>query len=626
MATATTPQQRLKRIWDTPNTIYGWLSTVDHKLIGKRYLVTAFIFLLIGGIEALFLRTQLATPEGTLLGPEAYDQMFSMHGITMIFWYASPILAGFANYLIPLLFGARDMAFPRLNAFTYWTFLLSGLFLYVSVPLGIAPRAGWFSYVPYAGPEYSPLRNMDFYALSLIFLTVSTTAGAINFIVSIFRLRAPGMSIGKMPLFGWSTLTTSFSIILSLPALTAALLFLELDRRFDFHFYDAALGGDPLLWQQTFWFFAHPWVYIIFLPATGMISMILPVMSRRPIVGYAFVAVATVMTGVLGFGVWVHHMFATGQPAGAYTFFSAASMTIAIASAVQFFAWIATMWTGRPVLKAPMLFCLGFMGLFLIGGINGVITAVIPFDWQVHDSYFVVSHLHYVLVGANVFPVFAALYYWGPKMTGKMMDERLGAWSFWLMFLGANLAFFPMHITGLLGMPRRLFTYPAGMGWTTVNLLSSIGAFLLASGVLVTVWNWLATLRSDRIAGPNPWNADTLEWSTSSPPEVYGSVHIPTVKSRHPMWDPHEEEHDPDDLRILDHGRLTLTTTWLDGEPDAIAVMPEDTLWPLGLAIVIGMLLTGVLLESFWLIGGGFAATLVSSAIWLYPRKGAHQG
>jgi len=400
-------QARLIALWERPHTLWGWFATVDHKEIGVRYLVTAFAFLLIGGIEALIVRVQLAQPDLAVLSPEAYDQGFTMHGVTMIFWYAQPTLSGFANYLIPMMGGMRDMAYPRLNAFTYWTFLASGLFLYASPFVGQAPHGGWFAYVPYTDAMFSPGLNMDFYALALLFLTISSTAGAINFITTILRLRAPGMAISRMPLFFYSTLTISLSVVFALPPLTAALIFLELDRRWGTHFFDASRHGDPLLWQQLFWFFGHPWVYIIFLPATGMISMIIPTFSRRPIVGYTYVALATVLTGAVGFGVWVHHMFATGEPQMAMSFFSAASMTISIFSAVQVFAWIATIATGTPVLTTSMLFAVGFLVVFVVGGLNGIVTAVIPVDWQLTDTYFVVSHLHYVLVGANMFPVFA---------------------------------------------------------------------------------------------------------------------------------------------------------------------------------------------------------------------------
>ena len=616
----TAQSTRLTELWETPRTLLGALSTVDHKKIGKRYLVTAFAFLIVGGIEALVMRMQLAQSNMELIAPETYNQLFSMHGITMIFWYAAPILAGFGNYLVPLMLGARDMAFPRLNAFTYWTFLFSGLFLYCSFAIGQAPHAGWFAYVPYTGERFSPGLHMDFYALALIFLTISSTAGAINFLVTIFRHRAPGMAISRMPLFMYSTATTSTLIIIALPALTAACVFLELDRQWGTHFFDVAQGGTPLLWQHVFWFFGHPWVYVIFLPATGMISMLLPVFSRRPIVGYTFVAVATVLTGVVGLGVWVHHMFAVGMSHLSMSFFSAASMTISIFSTVQVFAWLATVWAGRPVMTTSMMFALGFIAIFVVGGLNGIVTAVIPFDWQLTDTYFVVAHLHYVLIGANLFPVMAAFYYWLPKMTGRMLDEQAGKWSFWLSFVGFNLAFFPMQIIGLLGMPRRIYTYDAGLGWDTHNLVITIGAFVLALGILVSVVNWFVSMRRGRPAGNNPWNADSLEWSTSSPPAPYGSVHLPTVRTRHPLWDEHEEEHDPDDRRVFDQDRLTLTTSWLDAKPIAKARMPEDTVAPLLLAVAFTAWFSALLLKALAVAAVLTAIGLAIVAWWNWPE------
>jgi cytochrome c oxidase subunit I+III len=612
--------ERLSTLWRTEPGWYGLLGTVDHKTIGKRYLVTAFAFLIVGGLEALVMRLQLTGGDRSLLEPETYNQLFTMHGMTMIFWYAAPILSGFANYLIPLMLGARDMAFPRLNAFSYWAFAFSGLFLYSSVLLRQAPHGGCFAYVPYTGVRFSPGMGMDFYALSLIFLTISTTAGAINFIVTIFRHRAPGMSLNRMPLFMYSTSTISFSVLFSLPSLTVACVFLELERRWQFHFFEPAQGGSPLLWQQLFWFFGHPWVYIIFLPATGMISMLLPVFARRPIVGHTYVAVATVLTGVVGFGVWIHHMFATGLSHGSMSFFSAASMTISIFSTIQVLAWIATVWLGRPVLTTSMLFALGFIANFIIGGLNGVVTAIVPFDWQVHDTYFVVAHLHYVLIGANVFPVFAAFYFWLPKMTGRLLDERLGKLSFWPMFIGFNLAFFPMHILGVLGMPRRIYVYPEGRGWDQLNLLATIGAGLLALGILVSIVNLVKSLRRGLPAGRNPWNADGLEWSTTSPPEVYGSLTIPLVDSRHPLWDEHDEFRDPHGERLLNQGRLTLSTTAVDALPIALAKMPEDSVSPLISALALTAVFAALLARQPWLALPPLAAIAWVTCIWLWPE------
>lgn len=613
--------RRLHYLWDTPQSLWGRLATVDHKIIGKRYLLTAMAFLVVGGIEALLLRVQLMESGSDFLSPEAYNQLFTMHGITMIFWYAAPILAGFGNYLVPLMLGCRDMALPRLNAFSYWTFLLSGLFIYGSFLFAAAPHGGWFAYVPYTLEEYSPGLHMDFYALSLIFLTISTTAGAVNFLVTIFRHRAPGMSINRMPLFMYSTATTSVLSILALPALTVACVFLLLDRNWGTHFFDPTHGGSPLLWQHVFWFFGHPWVYIIFLPATGMISMLLPVFARRPIVGYTYVAWATVLTGVVGFGVWVHHMFAAGMSQMSMSFFSAASMTISIFSAVQVFAWIATLWLGKPVMRTPLLFALGFLALFVIGGLNGIVTAVIPFDWQLTDTYFVVSHLHYVLVGANVFPVMAGFYYWLPKMTGKLMNETAGKWSFWLMFLGFNLGFFPMHLSGLAGMPRRIFTYDAEMGWDFLNYLTSIGAFVFALGVLVSAVNFFVSARRGVPAGNNPWKADSLEWLSTSPPPSYGSERVPVVRSRHPLWDAFDEEEDLRDERRFDHARDTLSTSAMDALPVAIARMPEDTVTPLIAALVLTGLFSALLVKAVIVAVSLTGLLGLVAAVWLWPER-----
>lgn len=617
---STAAEIRLEKLWETPPTFWGKLSTVDHKEIGRRYIWTAMIFLMVGGIEALIVRLQLTGPNASLVTPEAYDQIFTMHSVTMIFWYALPILAGFGNYLVPLMIGCRDMALPRLNAFGYWTFLFSGLFLYSSLLLGQAPHAGWFAYTPYTLDKYSPGLGMDFYALALIFLTVSTTAGAVNFLVTIFQLRAPGMSVSKMPLFMYSSITTYASVLFSLPALTAACMFLELDRKWGFHFFDVPHGGGTLLWQQLFWFFGHPWVYIIFLPATGMISMMIPTVARYPIVGYPYIATATILTGLVGFGVWFHHMFAVGEPAMSMSFFSAASMTVSIFTAVQIFCWIATLWKGRIVLNTACLFVLGFIAVLVIGGLNGIVTAVIPVDWQLHDTYFVVSHLHYVIIGGNMFPVFAAFYFWMPKINGHLLDETLGKWSFWLIFIGLNVGFFPMHLMGIFGMPRRIYTYPAGMGWNSLNLVSTIGAFILGLGVLVSVINYFVSLKGPK-AARNPWNADGLEWLLDSPPASYSFVHHPTVVSRHPLWDDHNESYDPNNERIFDQDRLTLTTSWFEAKPYALAIMPEDTIAPLALALAMSVVLIGILLTNLWLALAGLLLSLFGAAVWLWPKR-----
>ena len=515
----------------------------------------------------------------------------------MIFLFVTPMLSGFGNYFVPLQLGARDMAFPRLNALGYWIFLASGLFIYSSILIGKAPDDGWFNYAPLSLGSHGP--NIDFYGLGLIFLGLSSTAGAINFIVTIIRLRAPGMSINRMPLFCWAVLATSLSIIFAVPSLTADCLLLELSRKWGYHFFDTAHGGDPLLWQHLFWIFGHPDVYIIFLPAVGIVSTIIPVFSRRPMVAFPLVALATMSTGLLGFGVWVHHMFAVGLPQLAMTFFAAASMAIAIPSAIQVFAWLATIIGGRPVMRTPFLFVLGFIVVFVIGGLSGVMFAVISFDQQVTDSYFVVAHFHYVLFGGAVFPILAAIHYWLPKMSGRMFSERLGVASFWVVFIGFNLAFFPMHISGLLGMPRRVYTYPDHMGWNLLNLLSTIGSFVLAFGILLILLNVLWSVVRGAPAGNDPWGANTLEWSVASPPPAYNFATIPVVRSANPNWDTDDRAEDRARLErgelVFADGHETVATSEVDANLERLLQMPSDSPWPLAVAAALTIFFVGLI-------------------------------
>ena len=612
--------ERLTKLWETPKGVYGWFASVDHKELGIRYLVTAFLFLIIGGVEALIMRIQLMHANETFVTPEMYNQLFSMHGITMIFWYASPILTGFSVYLVPLMAGARDIAYPRLNSFTYWSYLFSGILLYIGPMIGQGPHAGWFSYMPYTNIVYSPTHGIDFYAISLIFLGISTTGGAINFIITILRFRAPGMAISKMPLFLYSTLTISCTIIFAMPALTLACIFMELERRWGMHFFGIASGGNPLLWQQLFWFFGHPWVYVIFLPATGMVSIIIPVFSRRPIVGYTYVALSTILTGAVGFSVWLHHMFTVGMSDLTMSFFSAGSMMISVFTTVTIFAWLATVWKGRPIATAAMLYALGSVALLVIGGLSGVVTGIIPVDWQLHNTYYVVAHIHYVLIGANVFPVFAGLYYWLPKMTGRMMNERLGKWSFWVMFIGFNVGFFPMHIVGLMGMPRRIYTYSANLGLQPMNELMTYGAFMLGVGILISIINLFYSLRKGEVAGNNPWNSDGLEWAMSSPPPAYEVFRIPAVSTRHPLWDDFDEDADPDNKRVLSHARLTITSSLLDAEPLAAASMANLTLVPMFLALALFGMFLALVFQLMWICLAGIIATFLLGCYWLWPR------
>jgi len=621
--------ENLRRIWEGKPGLAGWLSTVDHKEIGKRYIVTAFFFLLVGGLEALAIRVQLARPNQTLLSPERYSQLFTMHGVTMIFLYALPVLSGFSNYLWPLLLGSRDMAFPRLNALSYWVFLFSGIFLYSSFPMGKAPDGGWFNYVPYASLAYNPGPNIDVYALGMLLLGISTTVGSINFVVTLARTRAPGMSVNRVPVLVWGTVTASVGNLLAVPAVSLAFFLLWMDRQTGTHFFDSTSGGQPLLWQHLFWMFGHPWVYAIVLPAMGIVSDALPVFCRRPLVGYTAVALSTVTTMVLGFGVWVHHMFASGLPLLSLSFFSAASFVIVIPSAVAVFAWIATIWTGRPVYNAAFHYFAGFVLLFVIGGVSGFMTAAVPVDWQLTRTYFVIAHLHYVLIGINVFPVLGGIIYWFPKLTGRLMNEKLGKWSFWIAFSGFNTAFFPMHVLGILGMPRRIYTYADQLGWSTPNLIVSIGAFIFGAGILLFILNACISLRNGAPAGDNPWDGSSLEWSVPSPPPPYNFAVIPIVASRYPLWEDAMDE-GPERSSIytgmlLDKGRETIGTSPLDAEPDVILRMPGDTLLPLLLALTMTALCASMLVHSRWGVYESALATFIVTALWLWPQRALAQ-
>jgi cytochrome c oxidase subunit I len=615
---------RLMELWETAPGLKGFFTSVDHKEIGIKYIVTAFVFLALGGIEALVMRLQLAGPDLRLLSPERYDELFSTHGMTMIFLYAGPILSGFSNYLWPLLLGSRDMAFPRLNAFGYWTFLASGIFMYVGFLTGNGPNDGWFNYVPYAARDYNAGLNEDFYSLGMVFLGVSVTAGAVNFIVTAMRTRAPGMSINRLPVMIWGTLTANVANLLVVPAVSLAFALLWMDRNLGTHFFDPTGGGQPLLWQHLFWIFGHPWVYAIVLPAMGMVSDGLPVFSRRPLIGYSFVTLSTVATMILGFGVWVHHMFATGLPALGMSFFSGASIAIVMPSAVAVFAWLATIWYGRPVITTAFLFFASTILLFVIGGVSGFMTAAVPVDLQLTDTYFVVAHLHYVLIGINLFPVCGALYFWFPKMSGRLLDERLGRWNFWTMFAGFNIAFLPMHLTGLFGMPRRIYTYAPGMGWTTLNLISTIGAFVLALGLLLLLINVVRSLRSGALAGANPWDASSLEWSVPSPPPPYNFAVIPTVASRHPLWEGRIGERggsSVDQGLLLDTGKEMIGTSALDAAPDMVLEMPRDTAAPFLLTLGLSVVFVGLILVLWSLTAAGLVLSAAATLFWLWPRR-----
>lgn len=625
MTTDLTPRaiiDRLQRTWSDAPGVPGFLNSVDHKRVGHRYLVTAFAFLLLGGLQALVMRAQLAAPGADVVSAEVYNRLFTMHGTTMIFLFNTPIIAGFGNYLVPLQIGTRDMAFPRLNMLSYWIFLLSGLFLYGSFLIGQVPDTGWFAYVPLSGAEYSPGIALDFWTLGVVFVGISTTAGAVNFIVTIFKLRAPGMAISRLPVATWGFLVTSFVIVFALPAISLGALLMYFDRALGMNFFDPAAGGSPVLYQHLFWFWGHPEVYILFIPATGMISTIIPTFARRELAGYTWAVAALVATGFVSFGVWVHHMFAVGLPTLTTGFFSAAGLVITFPTAVQIFAWLSTLSTGGPLrFRTPLLFSLGFIVTFVLGGITGVMVSALPFDWQATDSYFIVAHLHYVLIGGVVFPIFAALYYWLPKMTGWMLHERLGQTSFWLMFIGFHVAFFPMHIVGLLGMPRRIYTFHEGLGWGVYNLISTVGAFVFALGVLVSLANFFVSRARPHPAGANPWEAGTLEWATDSPPGVFNFATMPVVTGRYPLWRArHEEgqEADPGGVVLApeDEEEQTLGTAGLDARFEEVLDMPGPSYWPGALAVGLLVLFVGLLARSMIMGLVGTGLVVVSLCGW----------
>lgn len=517
--------------------LHDWLTTVDHKKIGIMYILMAVLFLVLAGVQAIVMRCQLLWAGNDVVGPDTFNQMFTMHGTTMVFFAGMPILAGIANYVVPLQIGARDMAFPRLNALGLWATLFGGLLTYFSFLAGQAPSVGWFGYAPLTQPEFNMGPGVDYWVLGLLVTGIGSVTGAVNLVVTVVCLRAPGMYLRRLPLYTWMAFWANLQILAILPPLTAAFILLFFDRTFDTHFFKVRGGGSPYLWQHLFWFFGHPEVYVLILPAFGMISEIIPVFSRKVIFGYEFVALSTVAIAFISFGVWAHHMFTVGMPRALDMYFSAASLLIAIPTGVKIFNWLATMWGGKLWLASPMLFVMGFMSMFVLGGLTGIMLAVAPIDFQVSDTYFVVGHFHWVLIGGTLFGVFAAIHFWYPKATGRMLNERLARWQFWLLLVGFFLTFGPMHISGILGMPRRIFTYPADRGWEFWNQLSTIGALIQAPSYLIFVWNLLWSLKHGEVAGDDPWNAWTLEWATTSPPPSYNFETIPTVRSRRPLWD-----------------------------------------------------------------------------------------
>ena len=532
--------------------LHDWVTTVDHKRLGLLYILFATVFLIVGGVEATIMRLQLIRPLNTLVSPQTFNRMFTMHGTTMIFFVAMPMVFGFANYLVPLMIGARDMAFPRLNAFSFWMTALGGMFLYFSFlggdglyGAGSAPDVGWFAYAPLTAKTFSVGHSTDFWTLSLLVSGIGSVGTAINIIATILCMRCPGMTLGKMPLLAWLNLTMGGLVVLAVSPLTAAQLMLLVDRYLGGHFFDAQAGGSAVIWMHFFWVFGHPEVYVLAIPAFAIASEIIPVFSRKAIFGYPVMVLATVAIGFISMSVWAHHMFTVGMTSGANTFFVLSTMAIAVPTGIKIFNWLATMWGGKIRFAAPMMFCVAFLFQFLVAGLTGVTLAVAPFDWQLGNSYYVVAHFHYVIVGAILFAIFAGFYYWFPKVTGKMYNEALAKLQFWLFLIGFHLTFDFMHIPGLLGMPRRIYTYEPGRGWDLWNAIITIGVFFQASGVLLLVANLAISYFRGKAAGSDPWDAWTLEWSTSSPPPAYNFAVTPVVRSRRPLWDIKHPE-DPD--------------------------------------------------------------------------------
>jgi cytochrome c oxidase subunit I len=609
------------------STVWDWMTTIDHKKIGIMYGVSAIFFFLLGGFEALVIRTQLIRPNNNIVGADTYNELFTMHGTTMIFLAVMPLSVAFFNYIMPLQIGARDVAFPRLNAFSFWVFLLGGILISASWLFGEAPNQGWYGYAPLTERAWNPSRAVDFWLLGLQILGVSSVAGALNFTVTILNMRAPGVTMMRMPIFTWSTLIVSILIFMAFPAITIALFLLGMDRFVGTGFFAPAAGGDPLLWQHLFWVFGHPEVYILILPAFGVISEIIPTFSRKPLFGYAVMVYAIAAIAFLGFGVWAHHMFVTGLGPTANSVFAATTMLIAIPTGVKIFNWIGTMWLGQIRFTTAMLFAVGLVSQFVIGGLSGVMHAVVPVDTQQNDSYFVVAHFHYVLFGGSMFGLIAALYYWFPKFSGRLMDERLGRWNFWTTFAGFNLTFFPMHFLGLESMPRRYYTYAEGSGWWFWNAVSTVGAYLLGASVLLLLYNIAYSLQKGVRSGANPWDAGTLEWATLSPPSVYNFAVVPIVDHRDPLWaEKYGLEEEEGELEVTIAGqeigeadiptenpteqKLLALADADDGRADVH--MPNPSYYPLVAAIGLTLAAVGLLANDPDIMIGALAMPLIS--------------
>jgi cytochrome c oxidase subunit 1 len=613
---------RLEATWEDPRGIVGWFMHVDHKSIGRRYLVTTFVYFLAGGLLAALMRLQLSRPDNNVLGPDLYNQIFTTHGTSMMFLFAVPVMQGLGIYFVPLMVGARAIAFPRLVAYSYWMLLFGGIFLYASFLLNAGPDVGWFAYPPLSESLFTPSKRPDVWAQLITFTEVASLAVAVAIITTAFKLRTPGMTLNRVPIFVWAQVVTSFMVVFAMPAVMLSSTALILDRLVGTHFFDVTQGGDALLWQHLFWFFGHPEVYIIFIPGTAIVSTIVTTFSHRPMFGYLAVVLALVATAFMGFGLWVHHMFATGLPQLGESFFTAASIIIAIPTGTQIFCWIATLWSGRVKVQTPLLWILGFFAIFVVGGLTGVMLAAVPLNTQVHDTFFVVAHFHYVLIGGAVFPLFGAFYYWFPKIAGHQLSERLGKWVFGFLFTGFNLTFFPMHVLGLHGMPRRVYTYSSAMGWDALNLLASFGALLMACGVVMFLIDVVRALRSGVAAADNVWDASTLEWATSSPPPACNFVRPLTVAGRDPLWENAPDQ--PVITGLSSEHRDVLVTHVLDAEPDHRLRFPEPSIWPFFTAIATTVLFIWSIFTP-WGVVYGAVPLFVTMVGWFWP-KSPHEG
>ncbi|MGH9189602.1 MAG: cytochrome c oxidase subunit I [Acidimicrobiales bacterium] len=601
------PPRLLRRPTGYSKGLWAWMTSVDHKKIGILYGVSSFIFFLVGGLEALLLRVQLGTPDNTFLSAEAYNQVFTMHGTTMVFLVIMPMSAAFANYLLPIMVGARDVAFPRLNAFGFWVFLAGGLFMYSSFFLGGAPNGGWFGYTPLTRNMLG--HNIDFWTFGLQILGIASLTGAINLIVTVINMRAPGMSLMRMPIFVWMSLVAQFLLLFAIPVITVALFLLMFDREFSTNFFNINEGADPLLWQHLFWLFGHPEVYILILPAMGIVSEVLPVFSRKPLFGYQVMVFSGIAIGFMGWGVWAHHMFGTGLGPVALSAFSASTMFIAVPTGVKIFNWISTLWKGKITFATPMLFAVGFVAMFTIGGLSGVTHAVVPSDTQQTDTYYIVAHFHYVLFGGSMFGLFAGVYYWFPKVVGHLLNERLGKVHFWLMFAGFNLTFAPFHILGLQGMPRRIYTYPKDQGWDMWNLVSTVGSFLIATSILLFIYNLWASRRNEP-AGADPWDARTLEWAIPSPPPEYNFAEVPLVTARDDLW---HQKYSEDE-----HGRPVRREAPDEEEKqeEHHIHLPSPSYWPIFTAFGLPVICYGMIYKNWVLAALGGIWTLAGIYAW----------